>query len=164
MVGGSQFEKQGGGVKSSGPGVRLVGSSPSCILLLTTLLREVLTQPESQYACVLGHISHVGLFATPWIVAHQAPLSTGFSRQEYWSGLPCPSPGDLPDPGIGPMSLSLVLQLAGGFFITSTTWEAQISVSSSIKWGVILSGGQKVHLGFSVRCYEKPKQIFWPAQ
>ena len=45
-------------------------------------------------------LSHVRLFATPWSVAHQAPLSTGFSRQEYWSGLPFPSPGDLPDPGI----------------------------------------------------------------
>ena len=42
------------------------------------------------------------LFATPWTVAHQAPLSMGFSRQEYWSGLPCPSPGDLPKPGIKP--------------------------------------------------------------
>ena len=42
---------------------------------------------------------------TPWTVAHQAPLSMGFSRQEYWSGLPCPLPGDLPDPGIKPVSL-----------------------------------------------------------
>ena len=53
-------------------------------------------------------------FATPWTVAHQAPLSTGFPRQEYWSGLPFPSPGDLPDPGIEPMSPAL----AGGFFTT----------------------------------------------
>ena len=45
-------------------------------------------------------LSHVRLFATPWTVAHQAPLSMGFSRQEYWSGLPFPSPGDLPSPGI----------------------------------------------------------------
>ena len=45
------------------------------------------------------------LFATPRTVACQAPLSMGFSRQEYWSGLPCPPPGDLPDPGIEPMSL-----------------------------------------------------------
>ena len=45
-------------------------------------------------------LSRVQLFATPWTVAHQAPLSMGFSRQEYWSGLPFPSPGDLPDPGI----------------------------------------------------------------
>ena len=46
-------------------------------------------------------------FATPWTVAHQVPLSMGFSRQEYWSGLPFPSPGDLPDPGIEPMSPAL---------------------------------------------------------
>ena len=45
-------------------------------------------------------LSCVRLFATPWTVAHKAPLSMGFSRQEYWSGLPFPSPGDLPDPGI----------------------------------------------------------------
>ena len=42
--------------------------------------------------------------ATPWTIAHQAPLSIGFSRQEYWTGLPCPLPGDLPDPGIEPAS------------------------------------------------------------
>ena len=47
-------------------------------------------------------LSHVRLFATPWTVAYQAPLSMGFSRQEYWSGVPFPSPGDLPDPGIKP--------------------------------------------------------------
>ena len=46
-------------------------------------------------------------FATSWIVAHQAPLSLGFPRQEYWSGLPFPSPGDLPDPGIKPVSPAL---------------------------------------------------------
>ena len=52
-------------------------------------------------------LSRVGLFAAPWTVAHQAPLSMGFSRQEYWSGLPFPSPGDLPNPGIKPGSLTL---------------------------------------------------------
>ena len=49
--------------------------------------------------------SRVRLFATPWTVAYQASLSMGFSRQEYWSGLPFPSPGDLPDPGIEPRFL-----------------------------------------------------------
>ena len=49
-------------------------------------------------------LSHVRLFVTPWTVTYQAPLSMGFSRQEYWSGLPFPSPGDLPDPGIEPRS------------------------------------------------------------
>ena len=52
-------------------------------------------------------LSRVQLFATLWTVAHQAPLSMGFSRQEYWSGLPFPSPGDLPDPGIESRSPTL---------------------------------------------------------
>ena len=51
-------------------------------------------------------LSYVQLFVTPWTVAHQAPLSMGFSRQKYGSGLPCPPPGDLPNPGIDPMSLT----------------------------------------------------------
>jgi len=60
---------------------------------------------------------------TLWTVAHQAPLSVGFSRQEYWNELPCPPPRDLPNPGIEPTSLTSPA-LAGGFFTTSTTWEA----------------------------------------
>ena len=52
-------------------------------------------------------LSCVRLFATPWTAAHQAPPSMGFSRQEYWSGLPFPSPGDLSDPGIKPRSPAL---------------------------------------------------------
>ena len=74
------------------------------------------------HACMLSHFSRVRIFATLWIVAHQAPLSMGVSRQEYCSGLQCPPPGDLPDPGIKPMSL-MSPALAGGFFTTSTTWE-----------------------------------------
>ena len=54
---------------------------------------------------MLSHFSHVQLFATPWTIAHQAPLSMVFSKQEYWSGLPFPPPGNLPDPGIEPGSL-----------------------------------------------------------
>ena len=52
-------------------------------------------------------LSHIRLFVTPWTVAHQAPQSMEFPRQEYWGGLPFPSPGDLPDPGIEPRSPSL---------------------------------------------------------
>ena len=63
--------------------------------------------------------------ATPWIIACQAPLSTGFSRQEYWSELPVLLQGDLPDPGIKP-ELLMSLVLAVGFFPTSTTWEARL--------------------------------------
>ena len=57
---------------------------------------------------------------TPWTAAHQAPLSTGFSRQEYWNGLACSPPGDLPNPGMESMYLTF-LTLAGGFFTTHTT-------------------------------------------
>ena len=76
------------------------------------------------------HVLHAWLlqscpmFCDPWTVAHHAPLSMGFSRQEYCSGLPCPPPGDLPDPGIKPVSLTSPV-LAGGFFITGATWEAR---------------------------------------
>ena len=63
------------------------------------------------HACTLSHIQ---CFVTPWTVVRQAPLSMGFSRQEYWSGLPFPSPGDCPDPGVKPASPAL----AGGFFTT----------------------------------------------
>ena len=65
-------------------------------------------------------LSHVQLFATPWTVAHQA---TGFSKQEYLSGLPFPTPGDLPNSETEHVSL-MSPALEGGFFTTSTTWEA----------------------------------------
>ena len=78
--------------------------------------------------------------ANPWIVAHQAPLSMGFSRQEYWSGLLCPPPGDLPNPGMEPASLiSPALAGGGGFFITSATWEAQQHYLQKSKCGGNLS-------------------------
>ena len=70
--------------------------------------------------CVIGFVcvlSHVWLFETPWTAAHQAPLSMGFSRKEYWSGLPFPIPGHLPDPGIELESLASPA-LAGRFFTT----------------------------------------------
>ena len=73
---------------------------------------------------VLSPFSRVRLFASLWTVAHQVPQSMGFSRQEYWSGLPFPFPGDLPNPGIKPASLSPAL--AGGFFTINVTWEAQL--------------------------------------
>ena len=72
---------------------------------------------------MLSLFSHVLLFATPWTVACQTPLSVGFSRQEYWSGWPCPPRGDLPNPGIELTSL-MSPALTGGFFSPSTTWEA----------------------------------------
>ena len=71
---------------------------------------------------VLSHVRH---FMTPWTVARWAPPSMGFPRQEYWSGLPFPAPGDLPDPGIKPTSL-VSSTLAGKFF-TTASWEAPYS-------------------------------------
>ena len=65
-------------------------------------------------------LSRVRLSVTPWTLAHQAPLSMEFSRQEYWNGLPLPSPDYLPDPGIEPVSL-VSPALAGRFFTTSAT-------------------------------------------
>ena len=72
---------------------------------------------------LLSHFSRVQLFVTLWTIAHQAPLSMRFSRQEYWSGLPCPPPGDLPDPGMETVSL-VSPALAGGLF---TTWASLVA-------------------------------------
>ena len=73
---------------------------------------------------VVHLLSRVQHFRTPWTIGHQAALSMGFSRQEYWNGLPCPPSGDLPNPRIEPKSLMSV-ELAGGFSTTNATWEAQ---------------------------------------
>ena len=91
------------------------------------ILKEVfqLGVIDSLPVYVLSHFSCVRLFETLWTVACQAPLSMRFPRQEYWRGLPYPSPGDLPDSGIEPTSL-MSPALAGGFFTTSATWEAPV--------------------------------------
>ena len=73
------------------------------------------------FVCLLSRFSHVLFFATPWTVARQAPLSVGFPRQEYYSGLPCASPEDLPNWGIKPGSL-MSPALAGIFLTTSATF------------------------------------------
>ena len=75
------------------------------------------------HVCVLNHVC---LLMTPWTVAHQAPLSIGFPRQEYWSGLPRPPSGDLSNPGIEPEFL-MARALTGRFFTTSAAWEAQLN-------------------------------------
>ena len=82
-------------------------------------------QDDPMCVCaVLSCFSWVQFFVILWTVAHQAPLSEGFSRQEYWSGLPCPPPWDLPNPGIELTSL-MSPALADGFLATSATWESQ---------------------------------------
>ena len=91
---------------------------------------------------VLSSFSHVQLFAPPWTIAHQAPLPKGFSRQEYWSELPCLPPRDLSNPGMEPLSSAL----AGGFFTAEPPGKpirsqrgGNISVSQG-KW--IMTKGQ----------------------
>ena len=101
--------------------ISLFFSFARCVNRIKSLSSKVIL---SVPACaVLSRFSLVWLFATLRTVARQAPLSMRFSRQEYWSGLPCPSPGDLPDPEIESTSLTSPV-LAAGFFTTSTTWEA----------------------------------------
>ena len=85
--------------------------------------------------CMLSHFISVQLFATLWTVAHQAPLSMVFSGQEYWSGLPCPPPGDLPNPGIKLASPgSLALQ------VDSLPLSHQGSPIKGLLFEIILSG------------------------
>ena len=99
------------------------------VTLVPQLICTMLSQEELSascllsFLCVLSHFSGVQLFVTLRTVAHQATLSMGFSRQGYWSGWPCPSPGDLPDLGIELVSL-ISHVLADRFFTTCATWEA----------------------------------------
>ena len=76
------------------------------------------------YLLLLLLSCHIQLFETPWTVVHQTPQSMGFPRQEYWSSLPFPSPGDLPDPEIKPLSP----ELAGGFFTTEPPGKPQVLI------------------------------------
>ena len=104
----------------SGTGVRMPRFSPPDSILVRfpfINFHKILTA----YACMLSHFSHGRLSATAWTPACLASLSMGFSRQEYWSGLTCPPPGDLPDPGIEPRSPGYPA-LAGGFFTSSAAW------------------------------------------
>ena len=91
---------------------------------------------------VLNLFSHVQLFVIPWTVARQAPLSMGFSRQEYWSGLPCCPPGNLPNPGIKSASL-MSPALAGSFFTTSATWRALVLCYLILYIGVRVWGEER---------------------
>ena len=97
-----------------------------CIWLILCCPSEAIRTLFIFSVCLLSHFGCVQLFVTLWTVACQAPLSLEFSSQEYWSGLPCPPAGDLPDPGIKPTSL-MSPALASRFFTTSTTWEVPFS-------------------------------------
>ena len=84
------------------------------------------------FSCMLTLFSHAQLFVILWTVACQVPLSMGFSRQEYWGGLLCPSPGDLPESGMESTSLRPPA-LASGFFTPGATWEAHDAIYVGIK-------------------------------
>ena len=86
-------------------------------------------QLKSRFCAVLSHFSRVWLFATPWTVACQAPLSMEFARQEYWSRLPFLTPGCLPNPEIEPTSL-VPPALAGGF----VAWHVEVNFLSPDTW------------------------------
>ena len=106
-------------------------SFPSLWHQRKSILNSFLCKLVLWHRCVrvLNFFSHVLLFATLWTAAHQAPLSMGFSKPEYWSGLPCPPPGDHSYPSL--MSRAL----AGRFFATGTTWETlTMSTVSSSFW------------------------------
>ena len=77
------------------------------LLLPRVSIEEMIQRVSQKASAVLELLNHVQLFVTLWTVAHQTPLSMRFPRQEYWSGLPFPSPGDLLDPGIKSMSPAL---------------------------------------------------------
>ena len=96
----------------------------------------------------MSSCSCVRLSVTPWTVALQVPLSMGFPRQEYWSGLLCPSPVGLPDPGIEPLSL-MTPALADRFFTTSATWENLMNSYSSLS----MENEQISFLNFSSTSY-----------
>ena len=112
------------GVGSGGEGAQREGTRVCLRLMRVDVWQCMCTR-------VLSRFSRVPLFATPWTVARQAPLSLGFSRQEYWSGVLCSPPGDLLNPRIESASPTS-LALAGGFSTASTTWEEAQRVAEAI--------------------------------
>ena len=99
-------------------------------------------KPTECNACVLSSFSYVQFCVTLWAVAHQPPLFMGFCRKEHWSGLSCPPPGDLPNPGIEPRSL-MSPALADVFFTTSATWEAPIECNGPYKKETVALSSKK---------------------
>ena len=93
---------------------------------------------EKVCVCMLSCFSHVWLFATLWTVACQVPLSMEFSRQEYWRGLSCPPPGDLPDPRIGTEFLCLLHWQAGSLPLAPPEKPPKEHTTIKIFWGVYM--------------------------
>ena len=115
-----QIQPQNGGQRrwyNPDSAIRSLGSHE--LVSLPLWAPDSVPVPPTHTPCVLGGVQ---LFVTPCTVARQPSVSMGFSRQEYWSGLPCPPPGDLPDPGLEPTSPPSPA-LAGRLFTTSATWQ-----------------------------------------
>ena len=91
----------------------------------------------------------VWLFMILWTLAHQAPLSMRLAKEEYWSGLPFPSPGDLPDPGIKPASPTL----AGGFFTTAPHGKSNFKVHNVMTWYIFILWNVYHMLSPTLACY-----------
>ena len=102
---------------------------------VTRVGHNLVTKPPPPRLLLLLSHSHIRLFAIPWAVACQAPLSMGFPRQEYWSGLPLPSSGDLPNSGIKPVSPVV----AGRFFTPEPLGKSLYSLSKFQLYNVVLS-------------------------
>ena len=92
------------------------------------------THTHTNIAAAVQLLSHVQLFETLWTVVHQAPLSMGFTKQEYWNGLPFPPPGDLPNPGIKPVSPVSVMSPAKIF---------NYAASAVMNWGILMQISKK---------------------
>ena len=109
--------------------------------LIMLLYHHVL---NGMHACQVASVVSDSLQSHGLYVAGQAPLSMGFSRQEYWNGLPRPLPGDLPNPGIEPESLMPPV-LAGGFFTTGATWEALCWMDCVPNYGRLLAKKKRLY-------------------
>ena len=106
------------------------------------------------HACVLSHFSYLQLFGTLWTIARQAPLSMGFFRQEYWSELSCPLPGDLPDPGVKPLSpMAPALQADS---LPLSHWGNPVSIYN-------FSNPRRPESAVVPRCFdgERPSDVLW---
>ena len=97
------------------------------------------------HSCVLSHFSHVWLFATQWTTTCQTSLSMGFSRQEYWSGLPFLCPGDLPNPGIEPRSLTLQVDSLPAE-PQGKPKSTEVNSLSLLQWSFPTQGSKQGHL------------------
>ena len=147
VVGGSYLNRQGqqksawmaDGVNKGNISTRVTHTLPAPALVACSSAQIVKTPVVSEGRLALVERERAKLLQSCQTlcdpmncIARQAPLSMGFPRREYWRGLPFPSPGDLPDPRIEPLSL-LSPALAGGFFTTSATWETLALVSGVLK-------------------------------